>query len=216
MVYNKNENPISKLPDSFKQYLNNKVDVISLFLIKKLGQIVPMLVLGFIVAFTLLFFTFFISYSFIQWYADYIGNASTASLIVSGFYLLITISLIVFRKALIVNPIQKGLIKGLNFKDIHKSSDIRKLRSAEDIEDELERLMKESDTNDSEISDNIEEIKEFYSFDSIKARFFTNVFQNPKPVISTLLQGFMSFNTYRNKRKVKKEEIDEENINKEK
>ncbi len=216
MVYNKNENPISKLPDSFKQYLNNKVDVISLFLIKKLGQIVPMLVLGFIVAFTLLFFTFFISYSFIQWYADYIGNASTASLIVSGFYLLITISLIVFRKALIVNPIQKGLIKGLNFKDIHKSSDIRKLRSAEDIEDELERLMKESDTNDNEISDNIEEIKEFYSFDSIKARFFTNVFQNPKPVISTLLQGFMSFNTYRNKRKVKKEEIDEENINKEK
>lgn len=216
MVYNNDENPISKLPESFKQYLNNKVDIISLFLVKKLGEIISILVLGFIVAFALLFFTFFLSYSFIQWYADNIGNESTASLIVSGFYLFIILVLYIFRKSLIQRPVQKGIIKGLDFKDIHKSTDIRKIRSTEDLDDELERLMHESDINDSEMSDNIEQIKDFYSFDSIKARFFTNVFQNPKPILSTLLQGFMSFNSYRNKRKVKKEEIENENINKEK
>ena len=199
-----NENPINKLPDNIKSYLNNKVDVISLFVIKKLGQIIPMLVLGFIMAFTLLFFTFFISYSFIQWYADYVGKASTASLIVSGFYLLITWMLFVFRNALIFKPIQRGIIKGINFKEIHKSSGIRKIKSSEDIDDELSRLVEESDAKDDELNDTLDEIKEYYTYDAIKTRFFTNILQNPRPAIATILQAIMSFQSFRNRRKEKR------------
>ena len=204
MIYNSDENPINRLPNNFKQYINNKVDVVSLFIVKKMNQLIPMLIVGFLIAFTLLFFTFFISYSFIQWYADYIGNASTASLIVSGFYLFVTLIIYFFRKSLIYKPIQKGIIKGLDFKDIHKSSSIRNVRTAEDIDNELDRLMQESEINDAEMGDNINEIKEFYTYEAIKVRFFTNILQNPKPVISTLLQGIMTFQSFRGNRKAKK------------
>jgi len=204
MNYNQNTNPINDLPNQIKNYLNNKVDLISLFAIKKIGQAIPPLVLGFIIAFTFLFFTFFISYSFIQWYADYIGKASTASLIVSGFYLAISLLVYIFRKSLIYKPIQKSIISGLNFKDIHKSSNIRKIEDFSDLNKELERISDLSEKDEVDINENIEDIKKYYSYDAIKARFIVEIFQNPKPAISLILQSIMTISSFRKRRKEKK------------
>jgi len=203
-----NSNPINDLPEQIKSYLNNKVDLISLFAIKKIGQIIPPIVVGFIVAFTFLFFTFFISYSFIQWYADYVGNASTASLIVSGFYLLTTITVFVFRKQLIYNPIQKNIISGTDFKEIHKTSNIARMESYADLNKQLETFIDKSDKDDQELSKNIESIKEYYSFDSIKSRFIDNILQNPRPAISLILQSIMTVTSFKRRRKEKKEKQD--------
>ncbi len=199
-----NTNPINELPNQLKSYLNNKIDLLSLFLVKKVGQFIPLMIVGFIIAFTLLFFTLFFSYSFIQWYQDYIGKASTASLIVSGFYLLLSLIVYIFRKPLIYRPIQKGITKNLNFKDIHKTSSIKNVNSFEDLDIEIERISKLSEEDDKNIDNNIDEIKAFYSFESIKARFFDDILQNPKPAISLILQSIMSITSLRKRIKERK------------
>ncbi len=202
---NYDNNPLNKLPDQVKAFLNSKVDLISLFFVKKINQLIPNLVLGFILFFTLLFFTLFFSYSFIQWYSDYIGNASTASLIVSGFYLILAIVMFVFRKTLITNPIQKTLIQNTNFKDIHRATSLGTIHNIQHLDEELERLKNENEINEDELGDSIDEIKYYYSYDSIKDRFITQILNNPRPAISTLLQTIMSVKSFTNKRKSRKE-----------
>jgi hypothetical protein len=200
----KDTNPINNLPEQIKSYLNTKVDLISLFAVKRIGQIIPPIVVGFIIAFTLLFFTLFISYSFIQWYADYVGKASTASLIVSGFYLALSLLVYFFRKQLIYNPIQKSIVSGLNFKDLHKASNISKLENFSELNKELERIAELSDKEDENLNENIEDIKEYYTFDAIKTRFIDEIFQNPRPAIALVLQSIMSISSIRKKHKERK------------
>ena len=203
---NYDNNPLNKIPDQIKSFLNSKADLISLFFVKKLNQLIPNLVLGFILFFTFLFFTLFFSYSFIQWYSDYMGNASTASLIVSAFYLFLAIVMYVFRKALITDPIQKKLIQNTNFKDIHRGTSLGTIHSIQHLDEELERLKQESESNEDELGDSIDEIKEFYSYDSIKDRFITQILNNPRPAISTILQTIMSVKSFKNKRRKKRED----------
>lgn len=204
MSYKQDTNPINDLPNQIKSFLNNRTDLINLFFVKKVGQIIPRLVVGFIIAFTILFFTFFISYSFIQWYADYIGKASTASLIVSGFYLAISILVYAFRKSLVYRPIHKMIVSGLDFKDIHKSSNIGKMESFSDLNKELERISDLSEKDNIAINENIEDIKTYYSYDAIKTRFIDEIFQNPRPAISLILQSILSISSFRKRRKEKK------------
>ncbi|RLD44332.1 MAG: hypothetical protein DRI86_07760 [Bacteroidetes bacterium] len=205
MQYTEDNNPLNQLPDQIKAFLNSKADLISLFFVKKLNQLIPNLVLGFILFFTFLFFTLFFSYSFIQWYSDYVGNASTASLIVSAFYLLLAIVMFVFRKFLIKNPIQKRIIQNTDFSDIHRGTSLGTIHNVQHLDEEMERLINESEISEDELGESMDNIKEFYSYDSIKDRFFTQILNNPRPAISTLLQTIMSVRSFTNKRKSKRE-----------
>lgn len=205
MENNNSQNPIQELPNQIKDYINIKIDLISLFLIKKISRLLPLIILAFILAFAFLFFTLFISHAFINWYEDYIGKASTAALIVSGFYLLLALFIFVFRKALIYRPIQKGIIDDLSFKDINPNSEIDKISSIEEMEIEFSKLKNKNSTAENELTDTIDDVKYYYSFDAIKSRFFTNLLENPKPAISTILQGIMSIQSFRAKRKKRKE-----------
>ncbi len=202
---NTSQNPINELPNQLKDYINVKIDLISLFVVKKLSKMIPLFVLAFILAFTFLFFTLFMSHAFINWYEDYIGKASTAALIVSGFYLLLGLIFFIFRKALIYRPIQKSIIDDLSFKDINSNSEIDKISSIEDMENELSKLKTRSEKTEEELSDAFDDIKYFYSFDAIKSRFFTNILENPKPAIGAILQSIMTVQNFRTKRKKKRE-----------
>jgi len=211
MQYTEDNNPLNQLPDQIKAFLNSKADLISLFFVKKLNQLIPNLVLGFILFFTFLFFTLFFSYSFIEWYSDYIGNSSTASLIVSAFYLLLAIFMFIFRKSLIKDPIQKKIIQNTDFSDIHRGTSLGTIHSVQHLNEEMERLINESENSEDELGESIDSIKEFYSYESIKERFFTQILNNPKPAISTLLQTIMTVRSFKNKRRSKRENREDNN-----
>ncbi len=204
MSFSESQNPINELPDQLKSSFNAKIDVISLFLIKKLSQIVPLIIMAFILAFIFLFFTLFLSHAFIAWYQDYVGKESTAALIVSGFYLLLAIILMVFRKAIFYNPIHKNFTKGFKLKEVHSSSNIGNINSIKDLDNELEKSKSASKNADNSLNNTVDNIKEFYTFDSIKSRFFTNILKNPRPIIATALQTFMTFQNFQSKRKNRK------------
>ncbi|MCK5846087.1 MAG: phage holin family protein [Bacteroidales bacterium] len=206
MDYSDSENPINDLPDQIKTSINARIDLYSLFIIKKLNKLIPLFILGLVLGFIFLFFTLFLSHAFIAWYEDYIGKGSTAALIVSGFYLLLGIILFVFRKQILYNPIQKGLVSELNFKEIHPSSEIGKISCNEDIDTALESSKLKSEEADDDLGFAINELKYYYTFDSIKSRFFTNIVENPKPLIGAILQGFMSVQSFKSKRRKKRQE----------
>ena len=201
MNFPDSENPIIELPDQIKKVINAKIDLYSLFLTKKLSRLVPLFVLGLILGFIFLFFTLFLSHAFINWYEDYIGKASTAALIVSGFYLALGVILFVFRKKLLYIPIQKGIVSELNFKDIHPESEIGNISCIEDIDDALNLSKQKSDAADSELGYIVEESKDYFTFDAIKSRFFSNIIENPKPIIGALLQSVMTFQSFRSRKR---------------
>jgi len=200
--YLSDDNPVNNIPGQIKKYFNLRIDMLAMHLSKKLYQGMSVFVLSAIVSFALLFFLFFASYSFIMWYSDYYGNSSTAAFIVSGFYLLIALIVFAFRKALIYNPLKKSVYNRMDFKEFHKETIIGKIRNDEDFEQEIEKLDVEIEQAEQELDYSMDDIKEYYSFDAIKNRFVDDIFENPKPMISTVLQSIMAFRAFKsNKRK---------------
>ena len=203
--YLKDDNPANQLPTQIKKYINVRIDIVSLHLSKKLYQGVSTLTLSAILSFALLFFLFFGSYSFIMWYADYYGNASTAAFIVAGFYLLVALIVYAFRKSLIYKPLKKSFFARMDFKEFHKESMVGPINSDEDFAREMQKVEEQIEEIDRELDYLSEDIKDYYSFEAIKNRFVEQLFENPKPVLSTLMQAYMSFKAYRGKRKAKKQ-----------
>ncbi len=201
--YLSDDNPVNNIPGQIKKYINLRIDMLSMHLSKKLYQGMSIFVLSAIVSFALLFFLFFASYSFIMWYADYYGNASTAAFIVSGFYLFIALVVFSFRKALIYNPLKKSIYNRMDFHEFHKETIIGVIRNDDDFDREISKLEVEIDQADQELDYSVDDIKEYYSFDAIKDRFVDDIFENPKPMISTVLQGIMAFRSFKSKKSKK-------------
>ncbi len=197
--YLNENNPVNEAPAQIKKYINLRIDLLSLHFSKKLYRGLSIFILSAIIAFAVLFFMFFASYSFIMWYNDYYGNASTGAFIVSGFYLLLAVFFYVFRKPLIYNPLKKSAYKKMEFEEFHKETIVQSIRSDEDFEREIGRVQDEIKNADDEMDFMLEDVKEYYSFDSIKDRFVEDLFSNPKPMISTMLQGIMAFRSFKGK-----------------
>jgi len=197
--YLNDENPINEVPEQIKKYINLRIDLLSLHFSKKVYRGLSIFVLGSVIAFAILFFMFFASYSFIMWYDDYYGNASTGAFIVSGFYLLLALLFYLLRKPLIYNPLKQSIYNKMDFEEFHKETIVQPIRNDEDFEREIKRVQDEIKNSDEELDYTLEDVKEYYSFDSIKSRFVEDLFSNPKPMISTMLQGIMAFRAFKGK-----------------
>jgi len=197
--YLNENNPANEAPAQIKKYINLRIDLLSLHFSKKMYRGLSIFILSAVVAFAILFFMFFASYSFIMWYNDYYGNASTGAFIVSGFYLLLALLMFMLRKPLIYNPLKKSIYNRMEFEEFHKETIVQSIRNDEDFEREIERVQNEIDNSDQELDYMVEDVKEYYSFDAIKDRFVEDLFSNPKPMVSTFLQGIMAFRSFKGK-----------------
>lgn len=199
--YLKEDNPVAQIPGQLKKYVNLRIGLLSMQVTKKLYEGIASFVMGAIIAFALIFFIFFASYSFIMWYADYIGKASTGAFIVSGFYLFIALGTFVFRKSLIYNPMKKSVYKQMDLSDFYQDTKVGSIRNDDDLAREISNMQDMQEQTEQEFDYTMDDIKEYYSFDSVKNRFVGDVFDNPKPLISTFLQGIMAFRSFTKKKK---------------
>lgn len=197
--YLNENNPVNEAPSQIKRYVNLRIDLLSLHFSKKMYRGLSIFILSAVIAFAILFFMFFASYSFIMWYDDYYGNASTGAFIVSGFYLALALLMFLFRKPLIYNPLKKSIYNRMEFEEFHKESIVQPIHNDEDFDREILRVKDEIENSDKELDFMVEDVKEYYSFDTIKDRFVDDIFSNPKPMISTLLQGLMAFRLFKGK-----------------
>ena len=197
-AYLQDDNPLNEAPEQIKKYINLRVDLLALHVSAKIHSGLSVFILSAIVSFAILFFLFFASYSFIMWYQDYYGNASTAAFIVSGFYLVVALLVYVLRKSLIYNPIKKSIYNRMDFKEFNKETVVGQIRSDEDFHSEINKVKAEIENNEHKLKFVVDDVKDYYSFDSIKNRFVDDLFSNPKPMISTLIQGVLAFRAFKN------------------
>lgn len=90
-----------------KQYLELLFKYNKLLLAKKMGELSSFFILFLLLLGISSFFLLFISLAFADWFSyrfqlPYLGN-----LIIAGFYLLVILFLVLFRKSLIFNPLRK-------------------------------------------------------------------------------------------------------------
>ena len=204
-AYLQDDNPLNNAPEQIKKYINLRIDLLGLHVSAKLYSGLSIFILSAIVSFAVLFFLFFASYSFIMWYDDYYGNASTGAFIVSGFYLAIALFVFVLRKPLIYNPLKKSVYNRMDFEEFHKETVVGPIRNDEDFAREINKVQEEMENNDREIDFVVDDVKDYYSFESIKTRFVDDIFANPKPMVSTLLQGIMAFRSFKSDKRNKRE-----------
>ena len=90
-----------------QEYLNLQLKYNKMLLAKRMGEIISYLALFLIAIGISGFVLIFLSFAFVTWFNAQYGVLYTGHLIVAGFYMLLILALIIFRKQLIFNPIRK-------------------------------------------------------------------------------------------------------------
>lgn len=113
---------LEKTGDDLREYINLRLEYLQLSLTEKLIFIVSRLALIILLVSFGFFFILFLSFSFAYYYSAVAKDAGTGFVIISGFYLLIGIILIILRKKLIFNPLANILTSAIFENDEKKQS----------------------------------------------------------------------------------------------
>ncbi|MFH1159539.1 MAG: hypothetical protein V1733_01145 [bacterium] len=99
----------SSLTGNVKQYIWQKFELFRLMAAEKVALLTTHIILTLILFILSLFLIFFLALSFIFWYGEYIGPMYEAALMVSGFFLLVSIATYLLRYQLFINPLVSRL-----------------------------------------------------------------------------------------------------------
>ena len=105
-----------KLDDSLKaafgelqEYLDLQLQYNKMLLAKKMGEVLSLLTLFVLILGILGFLFIFLSFAFAEWFNEQFALPYAGHLIVAGFYLLLLVLVVLFRKPLIYHPVRKSL-----------------------------------------------------------------------------------------------------------
>lgn len=129
-------NPIKESIEELKSYLDLQLRYQKMIAAKKTSKLSSFAALFLILFSIAAGFILFFSFAFVWWYADgHSDKMMQGYLIVAGFYLLLAIVTIVFRKALLINPIRSFLTR-LLFEDT-ESDEVQSNLATIDLKDEV-------------------------------------------------------------------------------
>ena len=177
-------NPTTQTVDILKNYVNLKIDITLLSISKKMSNAASYFVFAIIMGFIALFISLFLSLSLATWLATVLHMPGMGNLIVSGIYVIIAIFLIIYREKLILGPIRKVMSESMDFSDLHNKSSIR---HHEGIEHAIKNLNKELHLNEESIDQNMQDIKDYYSYEQMRDRFIQTIYTDPKSILKGLL-----------------------------
>ena len=177
-------NPSNQTVDIVKNYINLKIDIVLLSVSQKMSNAASIFVFAIIMGFIALFISLFISLSLSSWIANELNMPGMGNLIVSLIYIFIGSILYIYRRKLILGPVQRNMSKAMDFSDLHNKSSISKHQS---IDESIVILKDELMKSEESFEDNLLDIKKYYSFEQLKERFVESIFNNPKSILSTLL-----------------------------
>ena len=104
-------NTIEVLWERTSKYLETKIQLVKLQAIEKAASLISAILSQVILLITLLFFLFFLNVGIAIWIGILLGKLYAGFFILSAFYLLTGILVLIFRKKLIQKPINHFLIK---------------------------------------------------------------------------------------------------------
>jgi len=180
----RSNNPAFETIDYLKSYINLKLDVLLLNISKKLSDAAGYFVFAIIIGFIILFISLFLSLSLANWLTNVLHMPGIGNLIVSGIYIIAAIVVFIFRQKMIINPVSKNIGKLMDMSDLHQDSS---LDGDESIDEALISIKQKLVYTESSLENNINHIKEYYSYENVKDRFLQSILSNPKGIISSLL-----------------------------
>jgi len=106
--------PVKEFLDEIKKYIDGQLEYNKILLRKKGGAFTSQLVLFMMLFGIFVFITMFLSFAFVNWYAENGGSRTSGFLIVSVVYLFMALIIFAFRESLLFSPIRKTFAKNLS------------------------------------------------------------------------------------------------------
>lgn len=139
-----------------QEYLNLQLRYNKLLLTKRLGEVSSYFTLFLLLLGIGGFFLFFLSFAFVEWFNEYYLSKFYGYLIVSGFYLLLFLFLIIFRKTFIFNPLRKLFGEIMVGGENENAEDILAFRSKAKFTSTLKKQKKVIDEKEKELRSKFE------------------------------------------------------------
>lgn len=199
-----------------QHYVDLQIRYNKLLLGKRMGEIAAIFTLIIILSIFFSFAVLFLSFFFVDWYAEHIGSRYIGNIIVFGFYLLIGIIILIFREPLIIGPIRKMFANNFSAKD---GEEVSTFRSKEAIDLQLKNYRETIKEEEEHLKESFEKLGQSFTLANIiqsAGRSIYNSFvttTNIARLTYNLVSRLKGKVSKKKKRKKKKEPplLDEEN-----
>ena len=102
---------VEELTENVKNYINTNIELIKLQLTERISVVGPSLLCNLIMAMIVLIFILFISIVAGFYFSKQLGDFTLGFGIITGFYFLLAIILLIGKKKIIENPLRDKIIK---------------------------------------------------------------------------------------------------------
>ena len=199
-------NPLKETIEELKNYLDLQLRYQKMLAAKKTSKISSFAALFLILFSIAAGFILFFSFAFVWWYSD--GNNDKMAqgyLIVAGFYLLLAVVTVVFRKPLLINPTRSMLAK-LLFEDSGSEADQSDLQKV-DLKDEeaFNSLLSEEKEQIKEqeaiLQHKFKEVEQQFTFTNMVKMATENLISSYVTTATVAKLAFKAFSNFKHKKK---------------
>ena len=108
---------VEGLGEDIRQYIHLQTEIFKCLVTEALGRMATAMLIVFILALLLLALNLFIGLAFVSWFAVHAGPEYAGYLIIAGYYLLLAVLAVSFRRTLFLNPMIRLAAKIIILKD---------------------------------------------------------------------------------------------------
>ena len=95
----------SSLSGNVKDYIRLKLELYKLMAVEGVAQLLSSIMISLVVLLLSIFFLFFLALAFVYWFGEEVGHMYVGALIVTAFYLVLSVIVFIFRDKLFINPL---------------------------------------------------------------------------------------------------------------
>ena len=199
-------NPVKESVEELKSYFDLQFRYQKMIVAKKTSKISSFASLFLILFSIAAGFILFFSFAFVWWYSN--GNSDKmvqGYLIVAGFYLLLAVVTIVFRKRLVINPIRNLLIEiffedSATKKDKTNLSEIN-LKDEKAFNDLLLKEKKQIKEKEAVLQQKYKEVERQFTFTNIVKMATENLVHSYVTTATVAKLAFKAFSNFKHKKK---------------
>lgn len=171
------ESPLKDVLAELQRYFELQLEYNKIILAKKIGELSSLLVLFLLLSGVLGFATLFLSFSFVYWYEENVGSRFVATLMVTAFYLILGISLLLLRKPLLSRPIKRLLGQIVAVEDDDSGQKHNPLQSEEVLRTRLKKCKEDIKAEELVLKEKFEDFHEVFTTTNIVQSIFKSFYE---------------------------------------
>ena len=205
--------PLRKALEEIQKYIDLQLEYNKVLTRKRTGDTVGQLFLMGVMGFLFLFLLLFLSLAFVNWYAVHVGSRTDGFLILSLFYLFLSLVVFAFKQTLIFNPLRKFLTKNFSSKEEQDFFAGKVNHDPQSTKKYIEYLQKQNRKQEQELQHQFREIEKQFNWVNITKNAVTSILQTLSTTtvaIKTAYQLGKKFTSGKKKKALRKRNEDDE------